>query len=499
MREATLGSGRTALLIVFLGLPVAYNVGPLLPRANHANQLSVEIIQGVCEGSGKDAPVQGAVAKVSGTTEWSQKTGTNGKTAISLPPKVTSGMTETIVVLRGDESLDVVLPRNGNLVIPDLNDPKSVKLVVQAKGSTSGLCSIEVQEPLTKRALASSLVQSTVDDASGKTTVSITPDDLSRLAREFKSPSFDQFPIGLLALEIADWQRAAEAFDSSLTYRMGQYLNDGGSKSRIADAAYLSGYSHFQLKQYAVAADAFRESDTYQPNMFLTLASYAISLGEAGQEADEVYLRALELAPANDPASGLFRARLLHDFGVYLNNQEKYGEAKQRLEEAVALLKDLPDQEAELANDYLELAYTFQKMPTTPGDILPRNPQIENYLRLAVQLLQSAQPEKLAIAKYRLAAHLTEDYDDSNRESHYPEAENLFRTACPLLPNNDGDLDRPACVASYAELLRYKGDCIGAEQELQSVAGELDAIAAQPYGRAIAEKIGIILQDCGKH
>jgi len=488
-----LRSGRNALLIVF-GICVAY-VCPLLPRTKYTNQLSVEIVQGVCEGSGKDAPVQGAVAKVFGTTEWSQKTGTNGKTAISLPPNVTNGMTETIVVRRGDESLDVVLPRNGNLVIPGLNNSKPVKLVVQSKGTISALCSIEVQEPLTKRALASSLLQFTVDDtAPGNNTVVITPDDLARVAKEFKSPSFDQFPIGLLAFEIAEWQRAAEAFDSSLKYRMGQYLNNSGSRSSVADSAYLSGYSHFQLKQYALAADAFEESDKYRPNMPLTLVSYASSLGEAGQEADEVYRRALELAPANDETSRLFRARVLHDFGGYLNSRKKYGEAKARLEQAVVLRKELPDQEVELADDYLELAYNWQKMWAMPDDLL----QIDKYLRLAVQLLQSAQPEKLAVAKYRLAAHLTEDYDASSRESYYSEAEGLFRSACPLLPNDVGDLDRPACLVSYAELLRYKGDCIGAKQELQSVVQELDAIAVQPYGAAIAIKARIILHACEK-
>lgn len=480
--------GPIVLLIAFG--TVASDAGPLLPSGNDSNQLIVDIVQGVCKDSGEDVAVIGAEAKLSSTNGWSDRTGLNGLTRIFLPPNVRTGMGETIVVRRGGETLEVVLPRNGNIVIPNLKNSKPVKLVVQAKGSKSSLCSIEVQEPLTKRALASSLVQS----QSSNDAVNITSSDLSRLAEEFKSPSFDQFPIGILALEIHEWPSAAEAFDSSLVYRNGKYHNkERSSQSSIAYAAYLSGYSHYQMKQYTLAADLFKQSDTHQPNMPQTLASYAISLGEAGQEADEAYLRALELASSNDDdASRQYKARLLQYFGGYLNNREKYGEAKQRLEQAVALCKDLPDHEAELAEDYIDLAYSLHEMPSGSD---PINPQIENYLRLAVKLSSKAQPEKLAVAQYRLAAHLTEDYGEID-QSHFPEAEDLFRSACPRLPSKADDLDGPACRTSYAELLKSKGDCAGAKQELQSIMEKLDRIATEPHGRDIANKAGGILQEC---
>jgi Tfp pilus assembly protein PilF len=462
---------RVSALLTF-GICVAYGVST---ASLWASDLKVEIVQGVCKNlgqhsEGEDAPLQGVVAKVSGTARGSLDTGTNGKTAIPLPSNVKAGMTETIVVLRGDELLDVNWPPAGNLVIPDLNTSTFSRLVVQSKGETSALCSQEFQKQLSYDALASSPFQSATSPVEGS--VSLTQEELSELSKQFEKPSVDRYPLGLLALKISDWQLAADSFASSLKYRINKHQDKQPSQQLVADAAYLLGYSYYQAQEFAAAAQAFGQSDKYEKDMPLTLASYAISLEQARGDFDAVhqaYTRALEGARAEGQPNPLFRARLLHSFGGYLNNQRKYDEAEQRLKEAVALLGQLPDQQTEEA---------------------------EGYLRSAVELLHDAAPEKLAIAQYRLAAQLTDYYD----KSHYAEAEELFRSSCHALRDEADSLDHAACQADYAELLRYKGDCPGAKLVLDGLIDrdKLDAIATKPDGQRIAQKVGILLQECDK-
>lgn len=457
--------------------------------SRRANELRVKIVQGVCEEfsehpQGKDAPLSGVVARLSGTMQGPFKSGIDGKTVIQLPPNVKTGLTVTIEVLRGHETLDVKWPPGGNLVMPELNSDKFAILVVQPKGTTSALCSVEFQSQLSYDALASSPLQSTTSPIEGS--VPLTPEELSHLAQQFEKPSVDRFPIGLLALEISDWQRAADAFESSLKYRIAEYHNNQGSEDSVADAAYLLGYSHFQLKHFSAAAQAFKESDSHRKNMPLTLASYAISLEQARggpQEIYNAYASALTVMPADGAANRASKARLLHSLGGYLNNQQNYREAEKKLQEAIALLEGLPNQEIELADDYLELANTRP----------PNAQDAERYLGLAINLLQT-HPEKLAIARYRLAAFLTDYYG----KSRSAEAEKLFRSSCPMLRDEDDNLNQAACKADYADLLRREGHCPNVMQELQSLFAHLDEIATNPNpaGRDIANKVRFILQEC---
>lgn len=458
-----------------------------------SSQLRIEIVQGVCKdlgnSGGKDEPMPNVTAKVSGSTEISLfKTGIDGRTAIPLPQNATKGMPETIVVLRGNELLEVIWPPNGNITIPD-DSTKFVRLVVQSKGESSAPCSREVLDILKDRALATSAVQSAM---TGTASVGMTLDALSRLAKTFEGSSFDWWPIGLLALEMENWDQAAHAFDLCRQYRMQKYQNGGGSRSSIADAAYLLGYSYFQLDEFEKAASYFKEANIYQPSVARTLASYAISLEESPQaNFDDVYqsyARALEAVPPDEEASHPFRARLLYDFGGYLNNQGKYSEAKQELDEAVAMHKKLQS-DSELADDYLELANTLHEK-----DFI--SPDAERYLSAAIDLLKDAPPQKLAIANYRLAAYWTDIYDKSN----YAKAEDKFRSSCPVLPDDGRNLDHAICQASYAELLRTEGDCLGAKQAIERLheKEQFEKINARPGGHKVAIKIGIIWQECTK-
>jgi len=431
----------------------------------HASQLRLRIIQGVCEGSGEEIPLDRVTARIKNAPGVSRTTGSNGLIAVLLPANVTNGATIRIEVSRGPEPYEIVWPAAGKLLVEEVDNKQPLTVIVQRRGEKTSMCSPQIQRLIMQGVIERTPPNSAVGAGYGPALkgvaddFGIRADDVQNIYRHYKPESVDRYWLGIFDLWTKNWASAVQNFESSRTYRRDSYLNGHGSnKKDVADAAFFLGYSNFELKHFDKAYDAFSESIQYGNKTPEVLIDYAISLDKADQDAAKAYEDALASTVGRDDLSKLYRATMLFYYAAYKNTQGAsepkleaaqtiLHEAQKMLLEAAQTYEETPGCQSELTSTYMELAFPMQ-----PGGKL-QSSRAEEYLRKAVGLTQSRGNEVLHFeAESRLADYLRAAIVFKHSGQDLKEAEALFRDACANITISDF-LPHASCGLGYGKLL----------------------------------------------